>query len=167
MVIEGTLREPEVNMRTASLYIKHGFTVHLHVPAVHEFVSRTRIFQRYFDQSDDNSSYGRYTPREAHDRSYRVLPESVAALVNSSLFKSVTLYDQNLNSIYTIGLPEKDAAREISAVLEKYRDNKHVDAAGVLLTIERLLPTAKQHGGIYGDLLELHKVVLQTAQVKS
>jgi predicted ABC-type ATPase len=160
VVIEGTLREPEVNIRTASQYIKHGFTAHLHVLAVHEFVSRVRIFRRYFDQ-DENSSQGRYTPLEAHDRSYKVLPESIAALVDSSLFKTVALYDQEQNSICNVSLQEKDAKQNVLAVLGKYRDNKNVDTAAVLLVIDRLLPQAKQHGGrIYSDLQELQKTVL-------
>lgn len=165
VIIEGTLREPEVNIRTASLYLSHGFTVHLHVLAVHEFESRSRIFQRYFDQNR-NSSYGRYTPREAHDRSYRVLPESIATLMNFSLFKSITLYDHNQNPILNINLPEKDAYREVLAALEKRRDDKHVDTDSVLLTIDHLLPMAKakQHGKIDNDLQELRQNVLQIVQ---
>ena len=153
------MREPEVNIRTASQYLKHGFTAHLHVMAVHEFVSRTRIFQRHFDQNDENSSYGRYTPREAHDRSYKVLPESVLAIVNSSLFKTVTLYDQNQTPIRSFNLPKPDAGKNVTAVFEKCRDNRHVDIAGILLEIDGLLQKAKEHGGIYSDLLELRENV--------
>ena len=162
VVIEGTLREPEVNIRTASQYIKHGFTAHLHLLAVHEFVSRTRIFRRYFDQNDENSSYGRYTPREAHDRSYNVLPESVIAIINSSLFNTVTLYDQNQAPIHVFNLPEPDAGKNVLAVFEKCRDNKRVDIARILLEIDDLLPKAKEHGRIYIDLQELRENILSS-----
>jgi hypothetical protein len=154
------LRDPEINRGTAEKYLKNGFTVHLHILAVHELVSRSRIFQRYFDADDDNSSAGRYTPRYAHDRSYNVLPESVSVLIDSSCFKTVTLYDQNQKLAGKIDLQEKDARQIVLSVLEKYRDARSVDSAEVLREITRLLPQAKQHGGaIYSDLLELHKTI--------
>ena len=164
VVIEGTLHDPEVNLRTASRYIQHGFTAHLHVLAVHEFLSRFRIFQRYFDEND-NSSHGRYTLLDAHDRSYRVLPESVATLIDSSLFKTVTLYDQDQNPIKSFNLPEKEARQNVLAVLEERRNNKHINTAEILLAIDGLLPPAKKHGKIYTDLQELHKTLLHCGQI--
>ena len=158
IIIEGTLRNPETTTRTVSHYLKHGFAAHLYVPAVHEFVSRTRIFSRYFDQIECTGQ-GRYTLPEAHDRSYKVLPESVVTLTESSLFKTVSLYDQDQKSILAVNLPGKHAVGEVSAVLEKYSDNKHVNIAEILLTIDSLLPKAKGHGRIDTDLQELRKTV--------
>ena len=160
VIIEGTLRNPEVTIRTASHYLKHGFTAHLHVLAVHEFVSRSRIFNRYFEQVE-KSGQGRYTLPKAHDLSYKALPKSVALLTDSLLFKTVTLYDPRLNPICAINLPKKDAGQEVLTKLEKCRDNKYVDTADILLTTDRLLPQAKKHGRIYSDLQNLRKAVSQ------
>jgi len=158
IIIEGTLRNPETTARTVSQYLKHGFSAHLHVLAVHEFISRTRIFSRYFDQIERNGR-GRYTLPGAHDRSYKVLPESVITLTDSSLFETVTLYDQDQAPILTINLPEKNASRKVSTALEKCRNNKNVNIADVLLTIDSLLPKAIRHDKIGMDLQELQKIV--------
>lgn len=158
VVIEGTLRNPETTIRTASQYLNHDYSAHLHVLAVHEFESRLRIFQRYFDQVE-RKGLGRYTLPEAHDRSYKVLPESIAAIMDSSLFKTVMLYDQEQTTIHDVNLPEKDACRNILAVLEKCRENKNVNMKWMLMEIDNLIPKAKEHGGVYNDLLELREKV--------
>jgi len=168
VVIERTLREPEANLSIVSHYLKHGFAANLHILAVHEFESRLRIFQRYFDQIN-KESLGRYSPPEVHDRTYKVLPESVAALVDSEQFKTITLYDKDQEPIYTTNLQEKNAKQKLLEILNGYRDNKYVYTAHILSEINKLLPQAKHNDNkIYNDLLVLRKtiLILETARKK-
>ncbi|MFZ2237968.1 MAG: zeta toxin family protein [Gordonia amarae] len=91
VILEGTFRRPELTVETARRFTAAGFAAHLHVQAVHHFISRTRIFGRYHDQLRSNGQ-GRYTLPAAHDASYRTLPASVAEIVRSGVFAGATAY---------------------------------------------------------------------------
>lgn len=73
VILEGTFRRPEVAVESARAFVNAGFEARLHVLAVHKFVSRARIFGRYYDQLKANGR-GRYTLPAAHDASYDILP---------------------------------------------------------------------------------------------
>ncbi|RRD23354.1 zeta toxin family protein [Actinomyces bowdenii] len=100
VVIEGTLRRPEVTAACARQYQEAGFNAFLHVVAVHEHVSRTRIFERYLQQVR-HRGVGRYTPHQAHQVAYQALPASLDTLIASGLFATIQLYDMDGQVIAT------------------------------------------------------------------
>lgn len=91
VILEGTFRRAEVTIESAKAFVVAGFEAHVHVLAVHKFISRTRVFGRYFDQIRANGR-GRYTLPAAHDASYDNLPAAVEAILASGAFSFATAY---------------------------------------------------------------------------
>lgn len=71
VIIEGTLRRPAVTISSARPYAQAGFASALHVVAVHEHVSRSRIFERYLRQIQ-HRGVGRYSNCAASRQSMRI-----------------------------------------------------------------------------------------------
>src|SRR5690606_16167385 len=92
VVLEGTLRRPEVALGTAEQYSAAGFSTELHVVAVHEFVSRLRIFGRYLEQLD-RDGHGRYTLPEAHRGVYENLPKAVGQIASAGVLDRLIVHD--------------------------------------------------------------------------
>jgi predicted ABC-type ATPase len=160
VVLEGTLRNPQVNLDTANRYLMTGYTAHLHIMAVHEFISRIRIFLRYLAQVE-HRGYGRYTLPEAHDRSYNVLPDSVENLVESGRFSTVTIYDADNQILLSLDCSFAETAATVRSVLDSVRAGIDVDSAELLPLVEDLMRRAKKHGRdvVIADLSALIKEI--------
>lgn len=136
LVLEGTLRQPEVTLSTAALSAECGYAAHLHVVAAHEFISRSRIFQRDVGQIAQKGR-GRYTVPEAHDRAYQALPSSLDVLARSGRFASITLYDANGQSIAVVDGTDPNGPEQLHVALGHERDLSRLDIAQVLGDIDR------------------------------
>lgn len=138
VILEGTFRRPEVTIESAKNFTDSGFEAHVHVLAVHKFVSRTRIFGRYYDQLRANGK-GRYTLPAAHDASYDSLPAAVGAILDSGVFLRATAYDARGHVIAESGgpsgsaisdavraahgtLPTADEIADLLGLLERFED---------------------------------------------
>jgi hypothetical protein len=158
VLLEGTLRNPQVSLDTVTRYLSSGFTAHFHIMAVHEFVSRQRVFLRYIGQIE-HKGYGRYTVPEAHDRSYRALPDSVDALVKSGLFATVTVYDADNNVQLFLDCEREDTASAVSSLLSAIRSGADLDSEALLQETMSLLVLVKKQGKdvVAADLQVLKK----------
>jgi UDP-N-acetylglucosamine kinase len=155
VILEGTLRNPQGTLDVASRYCNAGFSEELHILAVHEFVSRLRVFDRYLNQVE-LSGHGRYVPTKVHDEAYDMLPKSLEMLVESELFKKVTLYDAYGNPlINTDGTAENTPI--LMEVLNKERKNDSIDFEQLLDWAEQIAIHAKEVSRpvILGDLEQL------------
>ena len=141
LVLEGTMRSADVTLRTAADCRARGYLADAHVMAVHEFVSRARIFQRYLGQVRA-SGHGRYTLPEAHDRAYNALPDTVDALARSGAFRTISLYDANANLLVTVDPTEPASASHLGEALANQRTSQSVDKLQLL----------EIHDEIQGDL---------------
>lgn len=138
LVLEGTLRNPDVTLTTASLCKSRGYRAEMHVVATHEFISRTRIFRRYVAQIHLNG-HGRYTLPESHKRAYDAIPASLEALAHSGQFLGITLYDANGKMLIRQMQDELDTSHALLDALARERTADNVDYEQLLSDIDELL----------------------------
>ncbi|GAB05725.1 putative ABC-type ATPase [Gordonia amarae] len=130
VILEGTFRRPELTVETARRFTAAGFAAHLHVQAVHHFISRTRIFGRYHDQLRSNGQ-GRYTLPAAHDASYGTLPASVAEIVRSGVFAGATAY--SVTGQVVAEAADRDLSGIVDAVANAQQSTPSPEETGDLL----------------------------------
>lgn len=135
MLIEGTLRNPQVTINSASDLYSAGYRNELHVVVANQFFSRLRIFSRYLGQRAIDG-YGRYTLLEAHDASYKHLPDSLSAIISSSLFSRVVLYDVEHNVLFDSDFDGPDVMGAVGAIVSFIRSTLHQ-------AVDRLLADAQ------------------------
>lgn len=138
LVLEGTLRNPDVTLKTAALCTANNYEANLHVVAVHEFISRARIFHRYIGQIHAGGN-GRYTLPESHSRAYDMIPTTVEALARSQQFSAITLYDANGETIARQHGSELKTPQQLLETLDRQRDTVSIDYTQLLEDIDNLL----------------------------
>jgi len=142
VILEGTLRNPQVTLNTAAQYQAGGFDQEMHILVVHEFVSRLRIFERYLAQVKDKGS-GRYTVTEAHNRAYAALPLSLKVIAESGLFNRITLYNA-LGSVLFRTDGTDDTFPALETVLMSERSGDNLDFESLIAKAKQLTMYAKQ-----------------------
>ncbi|WP_100812127.1 zeta toxin family protein [Microbacterium sp. HA-8] len=166
VIVEGTLRRASVTIDTARRYHDAGFDTHLHVLAIHEVVSRLRIFGRYLDQLD-RDGHGRYTLPAAHRVAYDALPGSVADILSADVFDTVTVHNLHGTVMHTAG-PGRDDAQAILAAIDRERASDHLDTSGLLAIADAYLDRARAAGpAITPDLIALCQDIATTAYTPS
>lgn len=145
VILEGTLRNPDVTLGSATEYAKLNFRANLHVPVVHEFESRTRIFRRYFGQIEEDG-HGRYTIPEAHDRAFVALPTSLATIAAIQVFETINLYDAVGTPLAVIQQGSDRAVDEIENVLTQVRGSLPPNIEELLKNIADSEEAAQNHG---------------------
>ncbi|MCL2825910.1 MAG: zeta toxin family protein [Eggerthellaceae bacterium] len=164
VILEGTLRNPQTTLDTANLYKDAGFEQYLHIVAVHEFISRLRIFERYIGQIE-KAGFGRYTMPEAHGRAYTALPQSLKTLTESRMFHGITIYNASGNVIAQAnGVTEAIPVLDTALMSERSGDN--LDYASLIDTAEQLIIRVKQASrlAVLGDLTKLIGEIRQAAE---
>jgi predicted ABC-type ATPase len=158
VVLEGTLRNPQTTLDTVSHYLAAGFKAHLHIIAVHEYVSRLRIFMRYFGQVA-SEGFGRYTVPEAHGRAYHILSNSTEALVKSGQFETVTVYDAHNSILTSLPCGSAGTIAALGSTLNSVRSGTDLDVGELLKSTDIYLQTARKQGKdtVIADLLALRK----------
>jgi hypothetical protein len=164
VILEGTLRNPQVTLDTATQYQAKGFDREMHIVAVHEFVSRLRIFERYLQQVEDTGS-GRYTLPEAHDRSYSALPQSLHTLAESGMFNRITLYNAFGDVLFCAVDTTAAASSDLETILMNERKNGNLDFDSLINTAEQLAKRAKlsYRSAVLGDLTKLTEEIRRAA----
>jgi len=82
VIVEGTMRDPQVPLRTAAAFRAAGYRVQAWVMAVDPLSSRLGILARYHEQRAA-MGYGRFTLNAAHDAAVAGVLDSVDALQNA------------------------------------------------------------------------------------
>lgn len=143
VVLEGTLRNEKPTLETARDLTEKGVNPELYLLGVHELVSRSRIFERYVNQSRDGSS-GRYTLPEAHDAVYQVLPETVGRTVASGLFSDIHIVDSKGQSTIAIDGYSRDADRRSVLALLNAQQLSTASLSDIQALIQKLRPTIER-----------------------
>lgn len=144
VILEGTLRRPEVTRDTAVHYRAQGFRTELHVVAIHEFVSRLRIFDRYLQQVERDGA-GRYTTRAAHDVAYRALPDSLDHLASSGDFDQITLYDSFGTELVVADSANAESGERLASALAEVRQSPNLPVEMILGELDRLHVLAQRY----------------------
>jgi hypothetical protein len=142
-LVEGTLRRPEITIKSAGAFKNCGYVAELHVIITQEFFSRLRILFRYLDQRK-NEGYGRYTMTEAHDASYSVLPNSLNEIVTADIFNRLVLYTVEHDVVYDSILPNKGAGKQIENLLSYIRADIHKPIEALLADLHDAKTLASQ-----------------------
>jgi hypothetical protein len=75
-IVEGTMRNPVVPEKTANLFRKYGFHVHVYVIAAHPIITELGVYRRYEEQIQ-NTGIGRLADIKVHDEACEGLLKSV------------------------------------------------------------------------------------------
>ncbi len=122
VILEGTLRSPDLTINTASGYRETGYSCEMHMIAVHEYVSRLRIFERYLSQVE-KTGHGRYTVPASHDIPYQALPRSTSAIALSGQFDRINIYNATGNLVSSF---DKTIESHIS-IIKVFNEQRSVD----------------------------------------
>lgn len=116
MVIEGTLRDPNVPLKTCKLLKSKGYDVEMHVMAVSKEQSWKGTIDRY-NEMKRNGQTARATPKDKHDAVVETLPGNISTLYKSKQFARIALYTRAGECIYdstkTPNIDPKETLRNV------------------------------------------------------
>jgi predicted ABC-type ATPase len=93
IVLESTMRQPEVVKNTVRSLSAHGYHTEAHVIAVKRELSEAGVYSRYEDLINQ-IGVTRYSPTEAHDAAYRGFPQSLDALQKDGIIEKIKIYNR-------------------------------------------------------------------------
>lgn len=99
LVIEGTLRDPNVPLKTCATLKSKGYLVEMHVMAVSKHDSWQGTIDRY-DAMKANGQTARATPKNKHDAVVDMLPQNISELHETKQFDRIALYTRTGACIY-------------------------------------------------------------------
>ena len=107
IIVEGTMRNPEVPLRTALAFRENGFDVEAFVIAAPALFTELGFYLRYQEEKDFQG-YGRLADKNSHDRAVESLLHSLDHLYNKKAVDKIHLYDyQAENHLVTFSLSEQ------------------------------------------------------------
>jgi len=114
LVIEGTMRNPDVVASTMKSLREAGYEIDARALAVHWQLSEQGIIQRYEHQKADRG-VGRMTTPEAHKAAYDGMLNTLERIEREKLADRVTIYRRGNEAIYTNTLENGRWEREPQA----------------------------------------------------
>lgn len=102
VILEGTMRRPEVTVKTAEAYRDSGFEVNASIMATHPAQSWLRVHQRYEHGLTKNPDDARFTQKHSHDVAVTGVRETVKAIEAHPAFRSLTLYQSDQGQVSTV-----------------------------------------------------------------
>lgn len=129
MIIEGTMRNPNVPLETAAMLNEKMYSVILHVILVNPEISRADIFLRY-ELQKKLTGVARYTKIEAHENTIDNLTNSIIVINRSKQIKHIKLYRRktiDYDMLYEIkreGDPTKDSEMDLIDFLEQEKNRQ-------------------------------------------
>lgn len=122
LIIEGTLRDINVPIKTARMLDERDYLVELYIVATNKELSWQSTIERG-DSMEDSGKIPRYVDKAHHDRIAETLPETVRDLVNEESIYNIVIMRRDQSIIYdkneTLDLDPKD-------ILERELDGEHV-----------------------------------------
>ncbi len=112
MVIEGTLRRPEVPVKSANFLKSHGYRIEFDIVIAHQLLSRSGVIARYLRQVAERGN-GRFTLREAHDAAYDAVPETLSDIAVSGCADVMRFFRRGAQQVNNFE-PRKDYADVIT-----------------------------------------------------
>ena len=99
VLMETTLRRPELAAHTIGEFRKAGYTIDVRVLAVPHELSEQGVLMRYEGQKASRGS-GRMTPPDIHQAAYDSLPESLRRIEDQRLADEIKIYRRGNEQIY-------------------------------------------------------------------
>lgn len=99
LVVEGTLRDKNVPLKTEKLLKDKGYKTELSVMVVKPEVSYLSTILRY-EQMYSIGQDPRATPKENHDRVVNAIPDNLDQIYKANAFDNITLYNRNQECLY-------------------------------------------------------------------
>lgn len=100
LVIEGTLRDISVPLKTAGMLDKRGYIIDLYVIATDKGLSWQSTISRG-DKMKEHGEIPRYVDKAHHDKVVASLPDAVKCLAENELFNNVIIMNRNKEILYS------------------------------------------------------------------
>lgn len=122
LIIEGTLRDINVPIKTARMLDERDYLVELYIVATNKELSWQSTIERG-DNMEDSGKIPRYVDKEHHDRIAETLPETVRNLVNEESIYNIVIMRRDQSIIYDKNeMPDLDP----KDILERELTGEHV-----------------------------------------
>ena len=111
LLIEGTLRNPDVPVHTAELLNNKGYTSNMNVMAVKPEESKLSTIDRYLTLEEqkiniDKDTLARPVDPKIHDTIAKNLPENLKKVAESNQFNTMSIYTRNNGKIFEQTKPD-------------------------------------------------------------
>lgn len=111
LLIEGTLRNPDVPVHTAKLLNNKGYTSNMNVMAVKPEESKLSTIDRYLTLEEqkiniDKDTLARPVDPKIHDTIAKNLPENLKKVAESNQFNTISIYTRNDGKIFEQTKPD-------------------------------------------------------------
>lgn len=122
LIIEGTLRDINVPIKTARMLDERDYLVELYIVATNKELSWQSTIERG-DNMEDSGKIPRYVDKAHHDRIAEALPETVMDLVNEESIYNIVIMRRDQSIIYDKNeIPDLDP----KDILERELAGEHV-----------------------------------------
>ncbi len=111
MIVEGTMKNPAVPLRTASLLGDSGYKVDMNVILINPKVSRVDLVKRYIYQKLE-IGYARFTKSEAHDETAKKIYSNIMTIAGRSEIKTLRLFRREISEYSLIYEKEVNQHKE-------------------------------------------------------
>jgi len=95
VLLEGTWRDTRMVIDTITEFATAGFDIQAVVVAVNENTSRLAIEDRFLRQYEIDAAKTRWTPGDAHDNAYTMLPHTLYAVLNHPAVSWIEIYNRD------------------------------------------------------------------------
>ena len=100
VILEGTMRRPEVTLNTAKEFNSNGYEIHASIIAVKPQESWLGVHERFERMMSENPNDPRYAQKNSHDISVQGLTKTVAEIEDSKIFKSIEITSRKGEVLY-------------------------------------------------------------------
>ena len=117
LLIEGTLRNPEVPKKTAKLLKSRNYHVSLVIMACKPELSHLSTIIRYEEMYSIDKFRARATERAIHDEIVQHLVENLKTLEQEKIFEKIQVYQRDSSCIYDSEIDSGEAAQKVKEIL--------------------------------------------------
>ena len=156
IIIEGTMRNPDVPVATAHRFRQHGYSPEAHILAVPFDQSLQGIYVRYEQQKEIGSS-GRFTPVAIHQQAYEGVLKSVERLYQEQSVNRLVIYNRGAKVLLAENIVRNgkwSSQQEPSKKIERERNRSWApeEMADYAITWERILAAREKRGADYDPI---------------
>ncbi|MRJ09048.1 toxin [Ornithobacterium rhinotracheale] len=146
IIVEGTMRNPEVPLNTAKKFRENGFRVEAYVVSAPALFTEIGLYNRYQEEVDFQG-FGRLADISSHNQAVLGLPSSLDILYNEKAVDKINIYDylaSNLVEYFTLNKNEWDLDILPSKIIEKNRQLQLQDKDFIQKIVEKGNETYKK-----------------------
>lgn len=149
---------------TASSLEEKGYVVSLYVVAVSKELSYLGTLARYEYQFSKDTATARETKKEHHDLVVKNLSENISSLYKENVFKTIKIFDRELNLLYNSEMtPLKNPKEILEPIVNGEAENNKL-----LVQIQKIIQlmelNAHQKSKVYKELVSKHESLKRLTQ---